>query len=51
VRVFNRVVEQPVQENVTLREEHVRVDPARRRPPGNRSRPPKWRGHRSDGNV
>jgi len=26
VRVFNRVVEQPVQENVTLREEHVRVD-------------------------
>ena len=26
VRVFNRMVEQPVQENVTLREEHVRVD-------------------------
>jgi len=26
VRVFNRVVEQPVEEQVTLREEHVRVD-------------------------
>lgn len=26
VRIINRVTEQPVQENVTLREEHVRVD-------------------------
>lgn len=26
VRIFNRVVEQPVEEQVTLREEHVRVD-------------------------
>lgn len=26
VRVFNRVVEQPVQEDVVLREEHVRID-------------------------